>query len=176
MTSIALNTQILCSIIMRGSISDCSFVTAYLRELKRDVIDKHRSFKYEPLLRLYWMYSIYLIFKRWDMQNYIDELASFSEQLAVPSYKTVLLLLEKPDIDHQKLLMNLDLIDSIQSLFTADISWKEIDQKLKSYFSSITQQKNDIFGISFEKIQENNQKENELATIIKQFSRQYSKQ
>ena len=163
----ALSFQSLISIIIRGCIGDCGLLIAFFRESKRDIVDQNKSSKFYQLLLIYWVYSLYLLAKRWEIHQVFSLLSGFTDQLAKPEIKDILRLLEKPSLDTHKLTAITNLIDKNKAVLSSDVAYTKVDGVLREFFSNLTLQRNEDFAQSFHTLLENQQKEKEMVGFIK---------
>jgi hypothetical protein len=165
---VSLNFQCLISIILRGSIGDCGLLIAFFRESKRDVVDVCKNPTLHSILKIFWVYSVYLEAKRWEIPKLFDVLKHFTEELSRPETKDILLLLEKPRIEHEKLNKAISILShSAKAVMPSDISYKSVDKVMREYFEKITLQRHEDIGQSFHIIIQNQQKEKEMIGFIK---------
>lgn len=163
--------QIFFSVILRGHVADIGLVIAFLRQTKRDLIDKLSRGYLSTLLRIYWFYSFFLITKRWKVDNCHDILSTFTEQLSSPNCRTLLSLLEKQGLDHNRYQSAAKILHTGQIELKSDIDYKITDKKLKAFFAQTLQQPVDSLGLSFEKITDIERNQHEIASIIKSLRR-----
>ena len=81
------------------------------------------------------------------------------------------MLLEKPVYDEDRFSRNCEVIESGQANLNADVAWVDVDLALKKFFRGISQQNAEDFGKSFDKLADQENRDKEFASIIKNLSR-----
>lgn len=165
--AIALCFQIYIAVLLRGNVGDVGMVIAFMRQIKRDVVDHQKNTIMAGAMQIYWLYSFYLIAKRWEIDTCHDLLGGFADQLAAPNIRAVLLLLEKQDLDSNKASTAVHQLETSQANPSIDLDYKIVDKRLREYFVQNTQQPAESLGLSFEKIQDIERNQQEIASIIK---------
>jgi hypothetical protein len=138
-----------------------------MRQTKRDIIDKLVKGPLESLMLIYWLYSFYLISKRWEIQTCHDLLGGFADQLTSPAIRSVLLLLEKQDLESVKVKAAAQALENGQASPNANLDYKLVNLKLVTFFGQITQHTPENLELSFEKIADIERNHQEIASIIK---------
>lgn len=162
--------KIFISLALRGSISDIGVIISFMRESKRDVIDRNRSSNIVALPHLFWMYTLYLLTKRWEIDTCNDLLANFTRQFSQPQVQACLKLMDKqPDLD--RLPATVASIENGQAALKGDLDWQTVGDRLKNFFAKITQQRLEDLDMSLERIDAIEQNKHEIASIIKPLCR-----
>ena len=97
---------ILNSLILRGELKTVIYIVNFLMntKTKMDHSSKKSSWVFVEICKVYWIYSVYLFGKVWDMQNLQQDLAIYDSKLTKNSYMSLLVQLEKTNKNDEKLL------------------------------------------------------------------------
>jgi hypothetical protein len=174
-TAAALGFQVFIALVLRGNLADAGLVVAFLRQTKRDLLDRLPKGPLATTLNVYWLYAFFLVSKRWQVDNCDDLLSTFAEQLTTPTTRSLLQLLEKQAIDPSRLASAVQTLESGKTTVTADLDYKVVDKRLRTFFEQSTQQPAESLGLSFEKIADIERNQHEIANIIKSLGRPSSR-
>lgn len=167
---ISLVFQSFLTIILRGSVSDTGYLISFFREVKRDVIDARRSFRYHLMIEVYWAYCLYCISRKWDITAVSEMLADYSDALLESSTREMLMLLEKPVREEERIHKIQQLLDENKISFVCKLDYRSVNSALKEFFQAINQTPGDQFAISFEKIVTLKENEREFVNLMKGLS------
>lgn len=159
--------KIFISLALRASISDIGVIISFMREAKRDVIDRNKGSRIIVLPQIYWVYSLYIITKCWEIDNCHDLLINFTKQFNQPDIEACLKLLDNHQSDQARLPNTLASVENGQAALKGDLDWKIVSDRFKKFFAKITQQRQEDLDMSLDRIDAIEQSKQEVASIIK---------
>jgi len=151
-------------------VSDTGYLISFFREVKRDVIDAKRSFRYHIMIEVYWVYSLYCISRKWDIAVLSEMMSDYSDGLIEVNTREMLMLLEKPVREEERIQKVQQLLDDKKIAFVCNLDYRTVNSTLKDFFQTLNQTPGDQFAISFEKITALKESEKDIIKLMRGLS------
>jgi hypothetical protein len=172
LVAVALVFKTFISIALRGAIADLGLVLAFLREVKQEIVEANADNRMAALLHMYWVYALFTIAKKWEIDSFTDLMRPFAAQFNRPAVVDCIMLLnlERHPADWSKMKQLAASIEARQATLEGDISAAEADARLLAYFAKITHQRPEEMKVSLEQASNAEENQLEVASIIRHLS------
>ena len=139
-------------LILRSNLEETKIISTFLKETKREIIDKTKSSSdwiFSILYEVFWLYSLYLFSKRWEIEDLAKELNSNESSLTTPESEKIILMLKEETYDEQELTQCIRILEGKKIRIRKNIQWEKPLMIMKTFFGQYNIN-DDKFGASFQ--------------------------